>query len=223
MITKHTSLLRTVGILAILSAIGGAWTRVAVESPLLAQQPSELSPLPAAKDSNTSVPRPAVAAPVVEFYGTGNFQNRAWGPNNAYATVYVAGPDANDPEMAKLAETEGELTREAEELLSQYAGSDDAAEQKKLKADLRQALAKQFDVQKQRRELELARIEERVRKLREQLKKRTDARETIVDRRLEQLVNDAEGLGWTPGAAGLHDGQQIRVYQSVPGRVPSAK
>jgi len=216
MITKHTSLLRTIGILAILSAIGGAWALVSVESPLLAQQSSERAPLPAGKGSNTGVALPAGGPPVVDLYGAGNFQNRGWSQTNGFTTVYVAGPDANDPEMARLAETEGELTREAEELLSQYAGSDDAAEQKKLKADLRQALAKQFDVQKQRRELELVRIEERVRKLREQIKKRTDARETIIDRRLEQLVNDAEGLGWTPGAAGLHDGQQIRVYQSVP-------
>ena len=42
---------------------------------------------------------------------------------------------------------------------------------------LRETLAKQFDIQRQRRHLELVRVEERLNKLREQVKKRNDARE----------------------------------------------
>jgi hypothetical protein len=113
----------------------------------------------------------------------------------------------DDPEMAQLAEAEGELARSSEDLLGQYAATDNADEQKRIRAELRDALAKQFDVQRQRRELELARVEERIKKVREQLKKRNDARDTIVDRRLDQLINDAEGLGWTgPGGTSGRSG-----------------
>jgi 50S ribosomal subunit-associated GTPase HflX len=114
--------------------------------------------------------------------------------------AFVMSPAEDDPEMAKLAVTEAELAHASEELLSQYAASDKPEEQQRLKAELRDALTKQFDVQRQQRELELARVEERIKKVREQLKKRNEARETIVDRRLDQLINDVDGLGWTAPA-----------------------
>jgi hypothetical protein len=110
----------------------------------------------------------------------------------------MAGDD--DPEMAELAQSEAALANESEELVGRFAETDNAADRKQLAGELRQTLAKQFEVQRKRRELELSRIEERVRKLRDQIKKRDDARETIIDRRLDQLVNEVEGLGWTPPA-----------------------
>jgi hypothetical protein len=132
------------------------------------------------------------------------FKSMMSGPGSGMAMI-MAAPD--DPEMAQLAEAEGELARTSEDLLSQYAATDKAEEQKRLKTELRETLAKQFDVQRQRRELELARVEERIKKVREQLKKRNDARDTIIDRRLEQLINDADGLGWTgPGGTSTRSG-----------------
>jgi hypothetical protein len=126
--------------------------------------------------------------------------------------------------MAKLAEGEGELAHTSEELLSQYAAADKPDEQKRLKAELRDALTKQFDVQRQRRELELARVEDRIKKVREQLKKRNEARETIVDRRLDQLINDAEGLGWTAPAGGsprpVDSDLFLKAGQSRPAATP---
>jgi hypothetical protein len=106
----------------------------------------------------------------------------------------------DDPEMAELAQSEAALANESEELVGRFAETDNAADRKQVAGELRQTLAKQFDVQRKRRELELSRIEERVRKLRDQIKKRDDARETIIDRRLDQLINEVEGLGWTPPA-----------------------
>ena len=116
----------------------------------------------------------------------------------------MAGPmgmaSDDDPEMAELAQAEAALANESEELVGRFAATDNAADRKQLAGELRQTLAKQFEVQRKRRELELSRIEERVRKLRDQIKKRDDARETIIDRRLDQLINEVEGLGWTPPA-----------------------
>jgi hypothetical protein len=105
-----------------------------------------------------------------------------------------------DPEMAEFAEAEAGLAAGADELLAQYATAEALEDQKHVKDQLRDTLAKQFDVQRQRRELELQRIEERVQKLRDQIKKRNEARDMIIDRRFEQLISEADGLGWGPPA-----------------------
>ncbi len=115
--------------------------------------------------------------------------------NQFYA--YGVGVAEDDPEMGELAQVEAKASQESAEILSRYAATDNAADQKELKAKLRTALEDQFRVQLKRQQIELARIEERVRKLREQFKKRNDTRDTIIDRRLDQLINEAEGLGWT--------------------------
>jgi hypothetical protein len=106
----------------------------------------------------------------------------------------------DDPEMAELVQAEAILAHESGEIVQRFAESDNAPDRKKITAELRETLARQFDVQRKRRELELGRIEEQVRKLRDQIKKRDDARETIIDRRLDQLVNEFEGLGWASPA-----------------------
>jgi hypothetical protein len=122
-----------------------------------------------------------------------------------FATIFAGNaPAADDPEMAKLIESENALAHESDGLIGQYGATENYQEREKLKTKLREVLAKQFDVQRQRRERELKSIEDRLSKLRDQLKKRTDARETIIDRRIESLISDAEGLGWTPPAAGNH-------------------
>jgi hypothetical protein len=122
--------------------------------------------------------------------------------NQAYA--YGVGLAEDDPEMGELAQVEAQASQESAEILARYAATDNAADQKELKAKLRTALEDQFRVQLKRQQLELARIEERVRKLREQFKKRNDMRDTIIDRRLDQLINETEGLGWTqPSGAAL--------------------
>jgi hypothetical protein len=109
-----------------------------------------------------------------------------------------------DPELQKLHAEEVSAEREVAGLLAQYAKSTEDAARSKAKAKLSTALEKQFDLQQQRRELEASRIETQLKKLRELMKKRTDARQTIVEKRLDQLVREADGLGWTspPASAG---------------------
>jgi hypothetical protein len=196
--------------------VGGAWTLVS------AQQRG-------AKAGSSEV-GPGGVAPA----GTGNFGGGGFGfgaragfgsapvPGNPGDAFYYSPVGANgagviavdDPEAAKLAQAEAEVAQEAEQLSGKYESADKPDEQKRIRAELREVLAKQFNVQHQRRELELTRIEERVQKLRDQIKKRNEARESIIDRRLEQLINEAEGLGWSsaPGSpAGL------RAVKPAPG------
>jgi hypothetical protein len=110
-------------------------------------------------------------------------------------------PGAKDPEMQKLLGEEAKSEREADGLLKEYAHKENASDRAKIKAKLTEVLGKQFDAQQARRDVELARLETQVKKLRELMKKRSDARQTIVDKRLDQLISAAEGLGWntSPG------------------------
>jgi hypothetical protein len=108
----------------------------------------------------------------------------------------------DDAEIAKLNEAEHELGQQSQQLIADYGQTEDYEKRESLKKQLREVLVKQFDLQRQRRESELSRVEERLTKLREQLKKRNDSRNSIIDRRLENMISDAEGLGWGPPAGG---------------------
>jgi hypothetical protein len=214
MMNRRHILGKTVLVAAVVSVVG-FWTLVS------AQQPAPKAP--------ASVP----ASPGAAFGGGGFGGARAGFGAVAGQTasgdnfIYTAPPTnmgmlagglvaAEDPEAAKLTQAELEVAQEAEQLSAKYESADKPEEQKRIKAELRDALTKQFNLQHQRRELELAKIEERVQKLRDQIKKRNEARDSIIDRRLEQLINDAEGLGWSPaGPASPVSG--MRFLNNFPG------
>jgi len=108
------------------------------------------------------------------------------------------GRSGRDPELTKLLVAESSAEREVNGLVAEYSRKEDEKERAKIKEKLSAALSKQFDLQQKRREHELARVEAQVKKLRELMKKRGEERKAIIDRRLDQLMREAEGLGWTP-------------------------
>jgi hypothetical protein len=111
-----------------------------------------------------------------------------WGYGQSHVT--------RDPEMAKLLNSESNAEREVNRLITDYKRSEKDEEKTKLKTKLGDALTKQFDAQQKRRDLELTRLEEKVKKVRALMKKRDEERKTIIEKRLDQLVREAEGLGW---------------------------
>jgi hypothetical protein len=118
------------------------------------------------------------------------------GPKGAYIV------SRGDGELHKLMESEASSEREVRRLVDEYARTDNEGQRSKIKSKLSEVLDKQFDLQQKRREMEVAQIEAQLKKLRELMRKRSEARQTIVDRRLDQLVRDAEGLGWSSPAGG---------------------
>jgi hypothetical protein len=125
--------------------------------------------------------------------------------------IRAVGPGgAANSGSSSLRSQDYEFGRQAESLAAQYGAAKEDADKEKVRAKLRDVLDKQFEVHHQRREEELAKLEARVRSLRELLTKRKDQRQSIVDRRLEQLLRDAEGLGWSgPSTGGSSSGGQI--------------
>jgi hypothetical protein len=104
---------------------------------------------------------------------------------------------AGDPELEKLHRQEAETQNAVANLLAAYGRTDKEGERATIKKKLTEALEKQFDAQQKRREIEVARIEAQLKKLRDMIAKRTDKRQTIIDKRLDQLLQEAEGLGWS--------------------------
>lgn len=88
-------------------------------------------------------------------------------------------------------------SHEIGKVLEEYRKTSDEDKRAKLKARLTDLLNKQFEAQEQQRNQEIQRLEEQMKKLRELMRRRSEARQSIVDKRAEQLVREAEGLGWT--------------------------
>jgi hypothetical protein len=124
----------------------------------------------------------------------GQLPQNNWSPSHV---EFANGSTTADPEMNKLHNEETNAERLVTKLVDQYVRAEGDAQRAKIKTDLSAALAKSFDLQQQRRSLELTHVEARLKKVREVMQKRSDARQTIIDKRLDQVLREAYGLGWT--------------------------
>ena len=120
------------------------------------------------------------------------------------------------------------LQTQAHELAQQYVKSEKEDDKKETRKKLTEVLDKQFDLHLQEQQKELDELEKQVAKLKAVLRKRKDAKENIVERRFEQLVQEADGLGWNaPSGRGLERSGLIdgRFYKSssVPANVPAKR
>ncbi|MGH7134860.1 MAG: hypothetical protein ACREHD_03920, partial [Pirellulales bacterium] len=173
---------------AFLLLISMAVAAAMVPSPLaVAQQPA-----------NRFVPVPLEAVPVVGRNPTPVPPGGA----NAYVIRQIAATDEGSQEMAQLRAQDAQLSNEAESLAKQLADATDDKQKAEIKEKLQDALSRQFDAQQKARELEVASIESKVKKLRDTISKRNEARRTILDKRFDQLLSEAEGLGWNSPASG---------------------
>ena len=103
----------------------------------------------------------------------------------------MPGMPMRDPEMAKLCWADMELEQESQALARAYRQA--STEQREdLKKRIAETVNKQFDVRQQRHELELKRLEEQLKKLREIVERRTKARKTLVEKRIADLVGPEE-------------------------------
>jgi flagellar motility protein MotE (MotC chaperone) len=119
-------------------------------------------------------------------------------------TVYQADMFTAPTPFFQPSSEEQKLERQSHALARQYGQEEKREQREKLKDELSKVLSQQFDTQQQRRKDEIERIEAQLKKLRELMRKREDSKREIVNRRLDQMLQDAEGLGWTatgPGSA----------------------
>jgi hypothetical protein len=86
---------------------------------------------------------------------------------------------------------------EVRRLVDQLRETEDDAKKADLTKQLQAAVSNYFDDDLKARETELAKLEERLRKLRTQLDRRRKAKSEIIDLQLKVLINEAEGLGFS--------------------------
>lgn len=111
-------------------------------------------------------------------------------------TVLFGGGPAGDPETAKLLQEELQATQEAQKLWSDFRAAESDGDKEKVKTQLREKLTTIFDLQQKRRAGEVAKIEQRLAKLKATMSKRDAAKQEIVDRRLDVLTGGIDELGW---------------------------
>jgi hypothetical protein len=127
-----------------------------------------------------------------------------------------------------------QLQAESAQLAQQYAKAEKEDEKKDLRKKLAEALEKQFDLHSQQQQKELDDLEKQIANLRAVWKKRQDAKTVIVNRRLEQLVQEAEGLGWNapgsparnlhyPSVAGFGSSSGFSPFAPAPTSTPAPK
>lgn len=88
------------------------------------------------------------------------------------------------------------LSNHVNGLVRQLGDAKSDSEKDRVKAHLSEALAKQFDQRQKRHEHEIAELEAKVKKLKDLVAKRQENRREIVSKRLDQILRDADGLGW---------------------------
>jgi hypothetical protein len=129
--------------------------------------------------------------------------------------VGLAGPG---PEPGSMPGWAGHNSQNASvQLAKQYANATKEDEKKEIRQKLADSLHKEFDQLAQRQQAELDELERQVASLKAVVKKRKDSKETIVERRLEQLIQEAEGLGWgSPNRPGSVDPASIAPAYRLP-------
>jgi hypothetical protein len=100
-----------------------------------------------------------------------------------------------DPEMAALNRAEYDLDQQTRDLADKLRGMK-KGDGEKIKAEITEVVTKHFDVRQQRRELQIKRMEDELKKLRESMTRRNDSKEQIIKKRLAELVGNEDDLGF---------------------------
>ncbi len=100
-----------------------------------------------------------------------------------------------DPEMAALNRAEFDLDQQTQELADKLRNAK-GEDREKIKTEISVVVTKHFDIRQQRRELQIKRMEDELKKLREAMTKRNESKEQIIKKRLAELVGNEDDLGF---------------------------
>lgn len=110
----------------------------------------------------------------------------------------------------------------AGEALAAYREADTDEERDEAKTKLSEALGEEYDAILEQHAKHLAQMEERLEKLRGQLEKRRDARDDMVEMRVEALTSEADGLGWPSPPNGPQHVWGMPLFAPAAPATPSA-
>ena len=101
------------------------------------------------------------------------------------------GPLPRDAEMEKFQQQDMRLEQCARDLAMEYRGAS-KEDREKIKEQIVAIVKTQFDVRQDRRSLELKRLEEELKRLRDILDRRAKARKDLIEKRISELVGPEE-------------------------------
>ena len=82
------------------------------------------------------------------------------------------------------------------EAIARLKNAKDEDARDEAKDEIRQLLDKQYDKGLERYEEYLEELSEKIKELKSQIERRRDAKDELIDLRLQMLVHEADGLGW---------------------------
>lgn len=140
-----------------------------------------------------------------------SFQDR--GTNSPVMRVRQRSRTVTKPHIGALSSEEVEEIRLLQTAMKSLKTSSSDADIKKAVDIIQAQLTRQFERDLKQREKELAAVEDRVLKLRQQFDKRKTAQTEIIQLRLQTLINVANGLGFP---ANSFDGSAGRILGEGP-------
>lgn len=99
----------------------------------------------------------------------------------------------DDPEMYALLAEDMKLERETQELAQKYRDAK-TEDREKLKTELGVKVNQHFDSRQKRRELQLTRLEEELKRLRDAIESRQQSRDEVIKKRLGELIGPVPDL-----------------------------
>ena len=100
-----------------------------------------------------------------------------------------------DHEMAALNRSDYDLDQQTRELTEKLRSAKQE-DREKIKAEITEVITKHFDVRQQRRELQIKRMEDELKKLRESMTRRNESKDQIIKKRLAELIGNEDDLGF---------------------------
>ena len=95
-----------------------------------------------------------------------------------------------------FSDAERTLIHRADELAKKLGETKSETDRSQIKTELQELLEKQFGLRQKRHQEEIAALEAKVKKLKDLVEKRQENRREIIAKRLDQILSNAEGLGW---------------------------
>jgi hypothetical protein len=153
---------------------------------------------PRGKSADMRPAMPEVPEYIVNPVSSGFVVGQPGGPYNPYGNTFgqTFSIASEIPERNQLMQSESALAHQVEELKRRLDGAATDADRSKVRTQLAELLGKQFDIRQKRHGLEIEALESQVKKLKDLVRKRNESREEIISRRADQILREAEGLGW---------------------------
>jgi hypothetical protein len=125
--------------------------------------------------------------------------------------------DSDDP-MYQALEDDVRFELQTERLVEKYRKASGKDEKEVVEEEIAETVQEHFEARQELRELEVERLETQLEKIREQISRRADLAEAIIQRRVDQLTGRTSDLDWdvNGGAKASRRSGRQPVFFNVP-------